>query len=329
MMMKQPLYWSLSLVLMAQVGCSDKDASDGDDDTGAPEVVDRDGDGRVGDEDCDDDDATVYVGAEELCDGIDNDCDDVLDPVSYVDSDGDGFGDLNNPVDCSASTITDSSDCDDSDAWVYPGASERCNTLDDDCDGDIDEEVSETDVHYLDNDGDGYGDSDEQYVGCNPPSGYVMVGGDCDDDSPDVSPGAAELCATTGIDDDCDGAVEEGGAADAKTYYPDVDRDTYGAEDTPTPLCSAPSGYTTNDDDCDDGDAAVNPDAEEICDNGIDDNCNDSPDACGLSGSTKLSDGTYVAAIWGGAGSDALGASLHGGRPGDHNADGLGDLIIG
>jgi hypothetical protein len=330
MMMKHPLFWTLSLVWMAQVGCSDKDASDGDDDdSGTSELEDRDGDGRVGDDDCDDDNADVYVGADEVCDGVDNDCDGTLDPVSFLDSDGDGFGDVNSPVACADSTITDSTDCDDSDPWVNPEASERCNTLDDDCDGDIDEDVSETDVHYLDNDGDGYGDGAVSYVGCNPPVGYVTLDGDCDDADADVSPGAPELCATTGVDDDCDGSVDEGGAADAKTYYPDTDRDTYGAEDTPTPLCSAPSGYTTNDDDCDDGDAAVNPDAKEICDNGIDDNCNDSPDECGLSGSTKLSDGTYVAAIWGGAASDALGASLHSGRPGDHNGDGLGDLIIG
>ena len=329
MMTKQPLLWSLSLVLMVQIGCSDKDESDDGGDSDAPEVEDRDGDGYVGDDDCDDDDASVYVGADEQCDGIDNDCDGALDPVSYLDTDGDGFGDINSPVDCSTSTITDSSDCDDADAWVNPTAAERCNSIDDDCDGEVDEDVSETALHYLDQDGDGYGDSAEEYVGCNPPSGYVTAGGDCDDTNPDISPGADELCATSGVDDDCDGAVEEGAAADAKTYFPDVDRDTYGDEDTPTPLCSAPSGFTTNDDDCDDDDSAVNPDADEICDNGQDDNCNDSPDDCGVFGSVSLADGTYVAAIWGGASSAALGASFHAGRPGDHNADGLGDLIIG
>ncbi|MCK6521229.1 hypothetical protein L6R49_07280 [Myxococcota bacterium] len=327
MMMKPTLVWSLALALL--VGCSDKETSDDGRDTDVPVVEDRDGDGKVGDDDCDDDDSSVYVGADELCDGVDNDCDGELDPIGYLDVDGDGFGDLDNPVSCSESAITDSTDCDDADGLIFPGAPERCNTQDDDCDGEIDEDVSASSTFYLDGDGDGYGDTDETYVGCNPQSGYVIEGGDCDDDDAAISPGADERCSTTGVDDDCDGSVDEGGAVDAKTYYPDADRDTYGDERTPTPLCSAPSGYTTNNDDCDDADDAVNPDAEEVCDNGVDDNCDDSAEPCGLSGTTKLSDSTYVAAIWGGAASDALGASLQAGRPGDHNGDGLGDLIIG
>ena len=60
-------------------------------------VVDGDGDGFSSSEDCDDADGDVYPGANELCDGIDNNCDGsidegVLDPF-YIDGDGDGFGD--------------------------------------------------------------------------------------------------------------------------------------------------------------------------------------------------------------------------------------------
>jgi len=140
MMMKPALFWSLPLVLL--VGCSDKDSSDDGNDSDVTEVEDRDGDTYIGEDDCDDSNPDIHKGAEEVCDGIDNDCDGVLDPVGYLDGDGDGFGDLDNPVDCATSTIEDSSDCDDTDAWVNPGASERCNTLDDDCDGAVDEALT-------------------------------------------------------------------------------------------------------------------------------------------------------------------------------------------
>ena len=136
----------------------DSDSSDGGDDThptpdtgpdtdGPEPPVDSDGDGYSADEDCDDEDSEVYPGAEEICDGIDNNCNELIDEdleqTWYADADGDGYGDPDSAVsDCNpGSGYTDNSDdCDDTDASVHPGRSDSCNGVDDDCDGDIDED---------------------------------------------------------------------------------------------------------------------------------------------------------------------------------------------
>jgi hypothetical protein len=64
---------------------------------------------------------------------------------------------------------------------------------------------------YQDSDGDGYGNSAVAQTGCAPSPGYVALGGDCNDADPAVHPGATEVC--NGIDDDCDGTVDNGGGA--------------------------------------------------------------------------------------------------------------------
>ena len=128
----------------------DSDDSDsGPTDTG-PAAVDADGDGIPSDEDCDDSDATVAPGAEELCDEVDHNCDGsptdgaVNKEWFYPDTDGDGFGDPNAGIEaCAASTTTvsDNTDCDDTNALVNPDATERCSGIDDDCDSLTSEEL--------------------------------------------------------------------------------------------------------------------------------------------------------------------------------------------
>ncbi len=178
---------------------------------GADEV-DADADGfMICDGDCDDADGAVYPGAVEVCNTIDDNCDGTVDEgvttTFYADADGDTYGDLNTTIeDCAAPSgyVADSTDCDDADAAVYPGAVEVCNAIDDNCDGNIDEGVLLT--FYADADGDTYGDDATTVDDCAAPSGYVVDGGDCDDADATINPGATEDC--DGVDNNCDGFID-------------------------------------------------------------------------------------------------------------------------
>jgi hypothetical protein len=161
-----------------------------------PQEADYDGDGyALCEGDCDDGDAAVRPGvAEVACDDIDNNCDgDLHDDEADVDGDG---------VDvCSG-------DCDDADATIYPGAPEICDSEDNDCDGDVDEAAVDAQVWYEDDDNDGHGNPAVPEMGCDPPTGFVSSGADCDDANPMIFPGATE--SRDGVDQDCDGLYDEG-----------------------------------------------------------------------------------------------------------------------
>ncbi len=164
-------------------------------------------------------------------------------------------------------------DCDDFNLQVFPGATERCNGLDDDCDGQVDE--------LFDVDGDGFlADA----PGCLALAGEV----DCDDADPAVFPGAAELC--NGRDDDCDGSLDEaldqdGDGSDACQDCDDADPAVYpGAAELCDGLdndCDARSdedwdidgdGWAACAGDCDEGEVNAHPGAVEVCD-GVDNDC--------------------------------------------------------
>lgn len=181
---------------------------------------DQDGDGVLVAEDCDDTNAAVLPGAPELCDGLDNDCDGEIDDGAptddsgYADADGDGAGDPDAPVAYCitppAGVVTTNGDCDDTNAEIYPTATELCDGIDNNCNGRVDVDVAE-DVEaffYTDGDRDGYGrDGGRTFTGsCEAPTGYASVNGDCDDDNADVHPGAEEVCDS--LDNDCDGGVD-------------------------------------------------------------------------------------------------------------------------
>jgi hypothetical protein len=234
----------------------------------------------VDDTDCDDGLATVFPGAAELCDGLDNDCDgavdeDVVMATFYRDGDGDGAGDpAATATGCAAPAgyVLAAGDCDDGDPARHPAASEACDGLDNDCDGAVDDGVAPA-MYYPDRDGDGAGDPAAGVAACSPPAGHVGTAGDCDDGLATVFPGAAELC--DGLDNDCDGAVDEDGGA--ATFYRDGDGDGFGDPGQVVTACVAPAGYVTAEGDCDDGNPEVFPGEHEVCD-GLDNDCDGAAD---------------------------------------------------
>ncbi len=258
----------------------DSDCSGGSD-------YDQDGDGEDRSPegaDCDDLDAAVYTAADERCDEIDNDCDGAVDEdavdalPTYPDDDGDGYG-RGEPIGaaCEAEPgeATAGGDCNDGSATVNPGAVETCNGVDDDCDTFVDDNPTDGLRFYADTDGDGHGDPYALAVSCTEPDGYVADAADCDDTDALSYPGAPELCDLR--DNDCDGTVDDN-ATDPRTYYRDADSDGFGVDADTAAACGAPTGYTERAGDCDDATSAINPGVEETC-NGLDDNCNGEVDS--------------------------------------------------
>ncbi len=173
--------------------------------------------------DCDDTDPDVNPDAQEVCNGIDDDCvgespdDDAVDARTwYPDVDGDGFGDGTlGTTACTApwpNALEDGRDCDDGDANIHPAATETCDGVDEDCDGEIDEGTGAGDTWYRDEDGDGYGVTGQSVLACAQPEGYAAESGDClDTDSggyagAEVHPGSTRVeVPFDGVDSDCDG----------------------------------------------------------------------------------------------------------------------------
>jgi hypothetical protein len=227
-----------------------------------PGCTDADGDGfaqeggNCGPADCDDTDPAVNPVAEEVCDGVDTNCDGTV-PWNDYDIDGDGYA-------------VCSGDCNDQDGAVNPDAVEICGDF---IDNNCNNKTDENNCTCPDADGDGHpalycggddcDDSDpaifQNCPGCTDTDGdgFSLEGGncgpvDCNDTDPAVNPGADEVC--DGQDTNCDGTVPW------NDY--DIDGD----------------GYAVCQGDCNDQDGAVNPGATEICGDFIDNNCNNKTD---------------------------------------------------
>lgn len=229
--------------------------------------------------DCNDANAAINPSASEICNGIDDDCDGGIDEgvltTFYRDADGDTYGNaLVTTTACSAPTgyVANSTDCDDANAAIKPGATEVCgNGIDDNCDGVIDETNL---IWYIDADGDSFGSDVKFLVSCVKPAGYVDNYRDCNDADPNTFPGAAEIC--DGRDNDCNRLIDDR-VPGMRKWYLDFDKDGRGTAATFKVACAQPAGYVENADDCNDKDNTIYPGAPELCD-GKDNDCNGKKD---------------------------------------------------
>lgn len=227
---------------------------------------DGDGDGfSEADGDCNDNNGDIFPTAEEVCDSVDNNCDGETDGpdsadahIYYQDHDGDGYGanvEGTSACDMPTGYITVSGDCDDDRVSVNPDADEVCDTIDNDCDGTIDQNaVDGGQNYYPDQDDDGFGWAAGVVNACSAPEGYIIDSQDCDDNNADANPNGTEV-PYNGVDDDCSNGDL-------------VDQDNDGS-----PSCEVASAPC----DCADLDATIYPERPEIL-NGIDDNCNGNVD---------------------------------------------------
>lgn len=211
--------------------------------------ADADGDGvTLAEGDCNDLAPNMVPGGQELCDAIDNDCDGVVDEdlpsAWYYDNDEDGYGTERTAVAGCRQPIgyvAHLGDCDDQDDTVFPNAPERCDALDNDCNGSVDENPA----LFADGDGDGFGDPAAPLTSCD--AGGVTNDGDCDDADAALHP--------------------------ETVWTPDVDGDGFGALVGRVLSCTSPGGtMTRRGGDCDDADPEVRPGAPERC-NGVDNDC--------------------------------------------------------
>ena len=264
----------------------DDDTTPGDDDDDDTLPGDGDGDGwTVAMGDCDDADPDTYPGATPQCDGVDNDCDGVVDAIE-TDDDGDGASECDGDCDDTTTALnlhdfdhdgwtTCDGDCDDFDDTLDPvdGDGDGASSCDGDCD---DGDVS---LNVMDIDGDGFttcdgdcddGDPDLELADADL-DGYSTCDGDCDDGDPNQDPADADVDGYSSCDGDCDDA-------DA-TSHPFAAELCDGADndcDGSTPADEADDdldGHRICDGDCDDTDATAYPGAAEDCGFGVDENC--------------------------------------------------------
>nr|WP_253900129.1 MopE-related protein [Corallococcus carmarthensis] len=229
--------------------------------------------------DCDDTRSNVRPGASEVCDGVDNNCDAQVDEGVganwYRDADGDGYGNPNqSTAACGQPTgsVSNSSDCNDTNAGIRPGATEVCDLIDNNCDGRSDETFP-TQPWCQDSDGDGLCSPAGHTFACMKPPDHIAPNNTLDCNDHDASVGGVTtyyrdadgdglgngqvtdqscgpIVGHVPNDDDCDDSTPSIGAP--AVYYQDADHDGLGNGQVSIQACSQPQHYTLNDSDCDD-----------------------------------------------------------------------------
>ena len=212
----------------------------------------------------------------EECDGLDNDCDGSTDEGPIL-----GEGELCDVPERAGACQTGKGECIDGTMvcqQTTQAATELCDSIDNDCDGETDEEGAQgCTTLFADFDEDGFGSLDNSKCLCEESPPYSSSNsGDCDDSSDLILPGADESC--DGLDNDCDGVADPPGAIGCELFYDDADQDGYSSGKKSQCRCSSSTDYPTQElSDCDDKNAAVSPAAEEVCD-GLDNDCDGTTD---------------------------------------------------
>ncbi len=303
-------------------GNPDDTAVDDTAETGDP--PDADGDGWPDAEDCDDGNPAIYPGADEHCDGIDEDCDGTADndPVEglwYRDADADTFGtDTDRTYSCTQPEgyVAQGGDCNDDNDSVHPAANEHCDGADEDCNGRVDDDALDGVLYYLDGDADGHGDASVTEHFCTEPTTHVLADDDCDDADGTTYPGADEVCED-GADNGCDGVDD---CAPAGAYLPpDAGVTLLGTAEKAFVGSGLYAGDLDGDGQADltVGAYGHNPGGQNLTGQAY---VFYGP----LDGSETLASAS--ATVLGSAADDALGWSLAGG---DFDADGIPDLVVG
>jgi hypothetical protein len=278
--------------------------------------------------DCSDLNKSIHPNATETCNTIDENCNGKTDEgvwlTFFPDTDKDGFGALSGDVTgCTASAgyVSNNTDCNDTNKNAYPNAIEQCdNKIDENCDG-ITDNASNASLWYLDADKDSYGTSAVSIYACTPPVDYVANKSDCNDSNNTIHPNAIELCKDS-IDNDCNGITDTD--TQVVTWYLDFDQDEFGDAAQTKLDCAQPAGYVKNNNDCNDKDLFIHPNAKEICNNGVDDNCDKAVNQCVLTGVIKIADVNTIQLT--GPENQNFASAV---ATCDLNNDGLDDLIVG
>jgi hypothetical protein len=273
---------------------------------------DDDNDGVNDALDCNPTEQKAYPNAPEICDGIDNDCDDIVDngypdldedgiancvdpdddgdgiadlldlcpffpdPLQ-IDTDNDGFGNACDGDDDGDGDF-DLTDCEPLNPLVNHNSTEFCNGKDDNCDSLVDEVGAAGCVSlFPDQDEDGFGADGEEACLCAAEPPYTAFqGGDCDDNDKLVNPLIKETC--NDIDDNCDGFADGEGAQGCEDYFLDTDMDGFGVAQKSQCLCGPEELYTALEvGDCEPDEPDAYPGAEEVCD-GLDNDCDSEED---------------------------------------------------